>query len=104
MLIAIMIASVVLATGLVITSIFIVELKTSGLATESTKALYAAESSVEWKLYELRKEAAASPVMGNNTTGEILFVSTTSGTIIRAVGTSFRGNTPTAKRSLQIQY
>lgn len=66
-LIAVLVVSIVLATGLGVATIFILELRTSGLASESIKALYAAETGVEWQLYQLNKQAVAAPTLSNNT-------------------------------------
>ena len=112
-LIAVLITSIVLATGLSVVSIFILELRTSGLASESIRALYAAESAVEWQLYELRKEAITRPgiggnILSNNTMYDDPTVSIIGTTVtIRAVGTSCRGLcpiNPTAKRALEIKF
>lgn len=107
-LIAVLITSIVLATGLSVVSIFILELRTSGLASESVRALYAAESAVEWQLYELRKGSISAPSMSNDTFYDPPATSSIGSTItIRAVGTSCRGPCPinqTAKRALEIEF
>lgn len=99
-LIAILVISVVLATGLAVANIFILELRTSGLASESVQALYAAESAVEWRLYEVRYATTSpQPVMTNSTTFNLVSGSSTS--TIKAIGIYTRNGVERARRAFE---
>jgi len=67
-LMSILILSVVLTAGIVLMAIFVRDLKQSTETSASVKAFYAADSAMEWQLYNtLSGSTAASPVMANGT-------------------------------------
>ena len=67
-LMSILILSVVLTAGMVLMAIFVRDLKQSTETSASVKAFYAADSAMEWQLYNtLSGSTAVSPVMTNGT-------------------------------------
>jgi len=70
-LMSILILSVVLTAGMVLMAIFIKDLKQSTETSASVKAFYAADSAMEWQLYNtLSGFTALEPIMTNDTTFE----------------------------------
>lgn len=70
-LMSILILSVVLTAGMVLMAIFIKDLKLSTETSASVKAFYAADSAMEWQLYNtLSGSTALEPIMTNDTTFE----------------------------------
>ncbi|RJQ13832.1 hypothetical protein C4553_02185 [Candidatus Parcubacteria bacterium] len=101
LIITVLITSIVLGTGLAVVSIFVLELRTSGLATESVRALYAADTGAEWMIYKVRKGDFPQPTMFNS---EISFIAvTTTPTTIKSIGTYSRAGVDRAKRAFELK-
>lgn len=67
-LMSVLILSVVLTAGLVLMAIFIKDLKQAGETSASVKAFYAADSAIEWQLYnQFNDPDIPSPQMENET-------------------------------------
>jgi hypothetical protein len=73
LLLSILLVSAVLAATIGITSSIIILLQISGRVAESVAALYAADSGVEWQLYEIRISTTSAPVMANGATYNAVF-------------------------------
>jgi len=101
MLITLLILSTAFLVAMALGGLVLYELKSSIYTGESTKAFYAAESAVEWELFEnIKKTNNDFPEMTNNTIIESYKVETTTeGLIITVVGKS--GN---VSRALQVTY
>lgn len=70
-LMSILILSVVLTAGMVLMAIFIKDLKQSTETSVSVKAFYAADSAMEWQLYNtFSGSTAPEPTMTNDTAFE----------------------------------
>jgi len=63
------IISIVLLIATLIANIVITQLKLAGDINDSTTAIYAADSGVEWQLYQIRNGASVpAPAMSNGAT------------------------------------
>jgi len=85
LLLSVLLVSAVLASAIGITSSVIVLLQISGRVTESVAALYAADSGIEWQLYEIRIGTSSAPIMNNGATYNAIFTPGTPN-IIKSVG------------------
>jgi len=66
LLLTIVIMSVVMLMAALIANIVLTQLKLSGDIGDSVSAIYAADSGVEWSLYQIRQDASPpSPYMSN---------------------------------------
>ena len=66
LLLTVIILSIVMLIALFIASIVAVQSKLSSDINDSTAAIYAADSGIEWELYQIRQGgSAAMPVMSN---------------------------------------
>ena len=69
MLISLMILAGVFAIGFAVSTVFITEVKLSRQVLDSAKAVYAAESGLEWRLFQyFVSPTSTPPVMQNDTT------------------------------------
>ncbi|MDD3614108.1 MAG: hypothetical protein PHF40_00070 [Candidatus Pacebacteria bacterium] len=86
-------------------SLVLYELKSMIFTGESVKALYAAESGLEWQLYQVNHstgegEESARPIMTNGTSFTVTLISNNEGYItIRSVGKSIN-----TYRALEVIY
>lgn len=101
LLLSVLIVAVLMATGLAVATILIVQLRTSILAEDSVKAVYAGEVGVECTLYNLRKPPVACPFSPLTNGAQYIVSTTSSGSLllIKSIGTS--GG---ARRALEISY
>ena len=99
---SILILSVVLTAGMVLMAIFIRDLKQSTETSTSVKAFYAADSAMEWQLYNTFNDPKVyeptGPSMTNNTSFEWKNYYETTGTI-QTIGIA--GNT---RRGIEINF
>ena len=66
MILTIIISSVIMLSAILISSIVVAQLKLASDINESMVAIYAADSGIEWQLYQIRKGAAVpAPAMAN---------------------------------------
>lgn len=85
MLLAILLVSAILAAAVGITSSLIVLLQISGRVQESAAAFYAAETGIEWQLYEVRIGSTSVPVLSNGATYSTTYASG-SPNIVKSLG------------------
>jgi hypothetical protein len=97
-LMSILILSVVLTAGLVLMAIFVRDLKQSTETSASVKAFYAADSAMEWQLYNSFNPDLSQPQMTNDTSFEWNNDYETKGTI-QTIGIA--GNT---RRGIEINF
>ncbi len=87
LLLTIIILSVVTLIAILIVNIVIVQLKLAKDIDDSQAAIYAADSGVEWQLYQTRKSASvASPMMLNGATVETTVIGVAPNFIIKSLG------------------
>jgi hypothetical protein len=67
----VLLMSVILATAIASINILIPKLKLAKSSSNSVAAIFAAESFIEWCVYEIRNGAIGKPVMSNEATYEI---------------------------------
>ena len=66
LILTVIISSIVLLTAGLIASIVMIQLKLASDISDSTIAIYAADSGVEWQLYQIRRGASVpAPIMSN---------------------------------------
>ena len=100
LLLTMIILSVVTLVSVFIVNIVSNELKLSSDINDSKKAIYAADSGVEWQLYQIRQGATvASPVMSN---GAIVSVTVTGSYPIFNIKSL--GSFNTVKRQFEISF
>lgn len=97
-LMSILILSVVLTAGMVLMAIFIRDLKQSTETSTSVKAFYAADSAMEWQLYNSFNPDLSQPTMTNDTSFGWKNYYETTGTI-QTIGIA--GNT---RRGIEINF
>ncbi len=69
LLLTVVIISMILLIATLIANIVVTQLKLAGDINDSTAAIYAADSGVEWQLYQIRNGVSVSaPVMSNGAT------------------------------------
>lgn len=87
LLLTVIILSVVILIAVLIANIVIVQLKLAKDIGDSQAAIYAADSGVEWQLYQIRKSASvASPVMSNGATVETIVTGAAPNFTIKSLG------------------
>lgn len=87
LLLTVIILSVVILVAVLIANIVIVQLKLSKDIGDSQTAIYAADSGIEWQLYQTRKGVTvASPVMSNGATIETTVTGATPNFTIKSLG------------------
>jgi Tfp pilus assembly protein PilX len=96
LLITVLIMMSTFALAIAIGGMVLYELRSMVNTNESVKAIYAAESGIEWKLYQANKGNASAPEMDNGTNYECpdtctncIHCSGTSGRVNRAMEISF---------------
>lgn len=97
LLVALFVFLSVFALGIALGSLVLFELRSMTYLGESIKALYAAESGIEWKLYCFNKRMVIPPVLSNDTT----FATEEGDNYIRAVGTALKTKT---SRAIEVSY
>lgn len=69
LLLTVVIISIVMLIAILISNIVITQLRLAGDINDSTAAIYAADSGVEWQLYQIRNGASVPvPAMSNGAT------------------------------------
>ena len=87
LLLTVVILSAVTLIAVLIANIVIVQLKLAKDIGDSQAAIYAADSGVEWQLYQIRKGVSvASPVMSNGATVETTVTGTSLNFTIKSLG------------------
>ncbi|KKS44830.1 hypothetical protein A2567_02310 [Candidatus Azambacteria bacterium RIFOXYD1_FULL_42_11] len=77
----------VLLTAVLIVDIVIVQLKLSGDINDSLVAIYAADSGVEWQLYQIRKgQSIPSPIFVNGAAVETTVTGSAPNFTIKSLG------------------
>ena len=98
MLLTAIILAIVLATATAAAGVVVLQIKLAGNAADSVGAVYAADTGVEWQLYNIRHSTTTAPTMANNATFETS-VAWGPPVILKSLGT-FRG----AKRQFQLSF
>lgn len=90
MLITLLILSASFLIAMALGSLVLYELRSMIFTGESIKALYAAESGLEWKLFEIIKSTAIErPIMSNNSSFDVSVSNPPAGgTLIKSIGQS----------------
>lgn len=100
LLLTVIIISVVMLIATLIANIVITQLKLAGDIKDSTTAIYAADSGVEWQLYQIRNGASVlAPVMSNGATVSVTVTGTSPNFTIKSLG-SYR----TVKRQFEVSF
>ena len=87
LLLTVVILSVVTLIAVLIANIVIVQLKLAKDIGDSQVAVYAADSGVEWQLYQIKKDVSvASPVMSNGATVETIVTGAAPNFTIKSLG------------------
>ena len=99
LLLTVIILSIVTLVSVFIVNIISNELKLASDINDSKKAIYAADSGIEWQLYQIRHESVASPVMSNGATVSVTVTGNSPSFNIKSLG-SFN----TVKRQFEISF
>lgn len=100
LLLTVIILSIVTLIAVSIANTVIVQLKLVGDMNDSKVAIYAADSGVEWQLYQLRMgDSVASPVMSNGAIIETTVTGTAPNFTIKSLG-SYKS----VKRQLEVSF
>jgi Tfp pilus assembly protein PilX len=100
LLLTVIIISVVMLIATLISNIVITQLKLAGDINDSGAAIYAADSGVEWQLYQIRKGASVpAPVMSNSAAVSVTVTGTSPNFTIKSLG-SYR----TVKRQFEVSF
>lgn len=87
LLLTVIILSAVILIAVLIANIVIVQLKLAKDIGDSQTAIYAADSGVEWQLYQIKKGVSvASPAMSNGATVETTVTGTAPNFTIKSLG------------------
>ena len=87
LLLTVIILSIVTLVSVFIVNVVSNELKLAGDINDSKKAIYAADSGVEWQLYQIRQGASvASPVMSNGASVSVTVVGSYPNFTIKSLG------------------
>ncbi len=96
LLITVLVLMSTFALAIVIGGLVLYDLRAMVSAGESVKAIYAAESCIEWELYKLNKGNISAPVMSNQVEyGEA---------VIREGSITCSGNSGRVNRAFQINF
>lgn len=88
LLLTLVILSVVVLIAAFIVNVVVTQLKLARDIDYSQSAIYAADSGVEWQLYQIRKSASVpSPVMSNGATVRVTVTGSAPSFIIKSLGT-----------------
>lgn len=100
LLLTVIILSVVILVAVSITGVVIIQLKLVRDIDDSKAAIYAADSGVEWQLYQIRQGVSVSlPTMSNGATISTTVTGTTPNFTIKSLG-SYRF----VKRQLEVSF
>ena len=100
LLLTVVILSAVILIAVLIVNIVIVQLKLAKDIGDSQAAIYAADSGVEWQLYQIRKGASVSvPIMSNGATIETTVTGASPNFTIKSLGSY-----GTVKRQFEINF
>ncbi|MDP3003998.1 MAG: pilus assembly PilX N-terminal domain-containing protein [Candidatus Azambacteria bacterium] len=100
LLLTVIIISVVLLITTLISNIVITQLKLAGDINDSVAAIYAADSGVEWQLYQIRYGVLIStPIMSNGATVSATVTGASPNFTIKSLG-SYR----TVKRQFEVSF
>ena len=100
LLLTVIIISIVLLIATLIANIVITQLKLAGDINDSTTAIYAADSGVEWQLYQIRNGVSVpAPAMSNGATVSVTVVGASPNFTIKSLG-SFRN----VSRKFQVSF
>ncbi len=97
-LLSVIILAVVLATAMAAAGVVIMQIRLAGNAADSVGAIFAADSGVEWQLYNIRKSTTTAPVMINGSTF-LTSITWGSPTLLESLGT-YRS----AKRKFRLSF
>jgi len=87
LLLTVVILSIVTLVAILIANIVIVQLKLSKDIGDSQVAIYAADSGIEWQLYQIKKGVlVASPIMSNGATVVTTVTGTAPNFTIKSLG------------------
>lgn len=87
LLLTVIILSIVILIAILIANIVIVQLKLAKDIDDSQVAIYAADSGIEWQLYQIKKSVSvSSPVMSNGTVIETTVTGTAPNFTIKSLG------------------
>lgn len=87
LLLSVLLVSAVLAAAIGVTTSLIVLLQISGRVQESVTAFYAADTGLEWQLYQVRVGATSAPVLLNGATFNTAYTPGSPLNVIKSVGT-----------------
>lgn len=100
LLLTMIIISIVLLIATLISNIVITQLKLAGDINDSTVAIYAADSGVEWQLYQIRYGASIpTPVMSNGATVFVTITGASPNFTIKSLGSYH-----TVKRQFEVSF
>lgn len=87
LLLTLVILSVVILIAVFIVNVAVTQLKLARDIDYSQSAIYAAESGIEWQLYQIRKETTVSPpIMSNGATVSVIVTGTAPNYNIKSLG------------------
>lgn len=87
LLLTIIILSIVTLIAVLIANIVIVQLRLARDIGDSQAAIYAADSGIEWQLYQIKKGVSvASPIMSNGATVETKVIGEASNFTVKSLG------------------
>lgn len=100
LLLSIIILAIVILITVLIAAIVAMQLKLASDINDSAAAIYAADSGVEWQLYQIRQGASvSSPAMSNGATIEMVVTGTAPNFTIKSLG-SYRA----VKRQFEVSF
>lgn len=100
LLLTIIVLSIIMLIATFITTIVIAQLKISGDINDSIVAVYAAESGIEWQLYQKRQGAVVvAPVMSNGASLSVVVTGNFPNFTIKSLG-SYRS----VKRQFEVNF
>lgn len=100
LLLTVIIISAVLLIATLIINIVITQLKLTGDINDSTSAIYAADSGVEWQLYQIRQGTSVpTPTMSNGATVSVTATGASPNFTIKSLG-SYRA----VKRQFEVSF
>ena len=100
LLLTVIIISIVLLTATLIANVVVTQLKLAGDINDSTTAIYAADSGVEWQLYQIRNGGLVSaPTMSNGAIVSATVTGISPNFTIKSLG-SYR----TVKRQFEVSF
>ncbi|MDP2638866.1 MAG: pilus assembly PilX N-terminal domain-containing protein [Candidatus Azambacteria bacterium] len=100
LILTVLILSIVMMIAVFIAGIVIAQLKLAGDINDSMTAIYAADSGMEWQLYQIRKGASVpSPIMFNGSAISTTVTGAAPNFTVKSLG-SYK----TVKRQFQVEF